>query len=112
MPDEHLIGLADGEPRWLPNVQLFFQVAVEEGQLHIHVVYALSHMHSHHQDCAHRLHPRHRGEDFLKIHPLTLHIALGNELDLVLDDAPALILLCIKHPLEADRVMTSHLLFS
>jgi hypothetical protein len=46
------------------------------------------------------------GQRLLQSPPLPLHEALGDELSLVLDDTPALILLCLEDPLEADRVMT------
>jgi hypothetical protein len=56
-------------------------------------------------DEPHGLEPGHWCEHLLEVDTRTLHVSLRNEAGLVLDDVPALVLLHLVHPLEADRAV-------
>lgn len=79
-----LVAVVD-EARWLRDVHLLLELAIEECQFDIHVVHLPALLCHKCNQQAHGLHSSDGREDFLEVNTLALHIPLGNEARLVLN---------------------------
>lgn len=95
------------ESGWLHDVQFLAEITIEECSLDIHVVDRPAFVPGECDHEAHRLEASHGSKDLIIINVEPLHIALCNELGLVLDDLAALVFFHQVNPFEANQVVSS-----
>jgi hypothetical protein len=104
---EHLILVPFvDEARGLLDVDFFLELPIQKSRLHVHVMDAPAVVGCDGEEQAHGLLSCNRRKDLVEVDARLLHIALGDEAGLVLDNVVVLITLDFVHPLEAYGAVT------